>query len=190
MSYQTYTTEAFVCGTWNRNTADCSYLLFTKEAGMLYADARSSRLEKSKQRYALQDFSYIRVSLVKGKAGWRVGSVEPIANFYLAAVDKAARGSVVQLCRSLRRFYSGEEAAPELFSYVIASLQVLVQELAARSDVEKIVQVHLLYKLGYVNQKYLPAVALEPPTTEQVLTTEEAERISKLLEQATASSQL
>lgn len=56
MAYETYTTEALVCGTFNRNTADRSYLLFTREAGMLYADARSVREERSRQRYALRTF--------------------------------------------------------------------------------------------------------------------------------------
>ena len=63
MSYQTYTTEALVCGTYDRNTADRSYRLFARELGMLFADARSVRLEKSRQRMALSDFSLVRVSL-------------------------------------------------------------------------------------------------------------------------------
>lgn len=82
MAYVTYTTDAIVCGTYDRNTADRSYRLFTRELGMLYADARSVRLEKSKQRQALQDFSLIKVSLVKGKAGWKIGSVSEVQNYY------------------------------------------------------------------------------------------------------------
>ena len=70
MSYQTYITDAVVVGSYASNTADKSYLLFTKRAGMLYATARSVREERSKQRYALQDFSHITVTLVKGKGGW------------------------------------------------------------------------------------------------------------------------
>ena len=38
---------------------------------MVLAAARSVREEKSRQRYALQEFALVRVSLIKGKSGWR-----------------------------------------------------------------------------------------------------------------------
>lgn len=157
MAYQTYTTDALVCGTFNRNTADRSYLLFTREAGMLYADARSVREERSRQRYALQDFSLLRVSLVKGKSGWRIGSIEPRKNFYQAATDKRARGSVVSVCRLLRRFVKGEEADDVLFDYVVTALGVLAGEVPKRQFVQSVVGVHILTFLGYVDTKRVPA---------------------------------
>ena len=106
MSYQTYTTEALVCGSFLHNTADKVFLLFTREAGMLYATAKSVREERSKQRFALQDFSLINVSLIKGKQGWRVGSVEAEVNYFTKSEERLARGSVVLLFKTLRRFIS------------------------------------------------------------------------------------
>lgn len=156
MAYETYTTEALVCGTRDRNTADRSFLLFTREAGMLFADARSVREERSRQRYALQDFTYLRVSLVKGKAGWRIGSIEPLRNFYHEADSKEARGSVVSLVRLLRRFVHGEEAQPQFFDEVITSLESLLGKLSKRTFVEQVVQVRLLGQLGYVDMTYIP----------------------------------
>ena len=156
MAYETYTTEALVCGTKDRNTADRSYLLFTREAGMLYADARSVREERSRQRYALQDFSLLRVSLVKGKAGWKIGSIEPGRNFYHAATDKSARGSVVSVVRLLRRFLHGEGTDPELYALVISALEVLAGPLEQRAFVQMVVQVRILAALGYVDEKSIP----------------------------------
>jgi len=92
MSYATYTTEALVCGSRNNNTSDRAYLLFTEEVGMIWASARSVREERSKQRYALQDFSLIRVSLVKGKSGWRIGSVEATCNPFMEARSRSGQG--------------------------------------------------------------------------------------------------
>jgi len=155
MTYVTYTTKALVCGTFNRNTSDRSYLLFTREAGMLYADARSVREERSRQRYALQDFSLVRVSLIKGKVGWKVGSIEAQKNYYHLAVDKDARGSVVSLFRLLRRFVKGEEAAPELFDYVATAFDGLANEIKQRQFVSAVTQVHILAVLGYVDKKIL-----------------------------------
>ncbi len=156
MSYQTYITHALVCGTFNRNTADRSYLLFTREAGMLFADARSIREERSKQRFAMQDFSYIRVSLVRGKSGWKIGSVEAETNFYTLATDKASRGSIVSMFRVLRRFFSGEEPTPQLFDFIYESLQILSGELTHRGMVEKSLQVKILTDLGYVDSVLVP----------------------------------
>jgi recombinational DNA repair protein (RecF pathway) len=165
MSYVTYTTKALVCGTWSKNTADKSFLLFTREAGMLYADARSVREEKSKQRYALQDFTLVRVSLIRGKQTWRIGSIEALQNYFMDATSKEARGSVVNIVRFVRRFLKGEEAATRLFDYVIAALPVLLDEIKERSFVEKAVQAHILLELGYVDSKVIPLqIAATKPT--------------------------
>lgn len=190
MSYATYTTEALVCGTWAKNTSDKSYLLFTRDAGMLYADARSVREEKSKQRYGLQDFSRIKVSLVKGKAGWRIGSVEAIENYYQSASDKAARGSVVSMFRFLRRFFKGEEAAPGLFDYLVPALGVLSGSVRSRDDIQELVELRILSELGYVNKASIPVIATHDVKKEIVVDSVSKKAIQKLLEQATASSQL
>ncbi len=161
MAYQTYTTEAIVCGTFNRNTADRSYLLFTREAGMLYAEAKSVREERSRQRMSLQDFSYVRVSLVKGKSSWKIGSIEPRMNFFMTASDKAARGSVVSLTKFLRRFYGGEEAFPLLFDYFLSALKALSGTVVTRTVSEYIVKVRMLRELGYVDGRVLPEIVDE-----------------------------
>jgi recombinational DNA repair protein (RecF pathway) len=156
MAYVTYTTEALVCGTFNRNTSDNSYLLFTREAGMLYADARSSREERSRQRYALQDFSLVRVSLVKGKRGWKVGSIEARKNYYHEAGDKMSRGSVVSLFRLLRRFLKGEEIMKDIFDLTKSGLETLKDDTPERMFVEEVIQLRILADLGYVDKKRIP----------------------------------
>ncbi len=192
MAYVTYTTQALVCGTFNRNTADGSYILFTREAGMLYADARSVRKETSKQRYALQDFSLVRVSLIKGKVGWKIGSIEAKQNYYHQAVDKAARGSVVSLFRLLRRFVKGEEPAPVLFDYVTAALTELIKSIDERIFVQMAVQVKLLGLLGYVDVRFIPDDLREtsPGEIAQHCTMENGRHVGRLYEQAINVSHL
>ena len=191
-AYVTYTTSALVVGTFHRYTADCSHLLFTERAGMLYATARSVREERSRQRYALQDFSLVRVSLVRGKSGWRVGSVEPRYNYYHQAADRAARGSVVSLCRLLRRFVHGEEPVPELFSYLLGALSVLAESVPHRAFVEQVVAVQVLAFLGYVDTATLPD-ALRDVAPEQVAaqySTVSAAQVAALYTQAVSESHL
>lgn len=148
MSYKTYTTEAIVCGSSAHNTSDKQYLLFARESGMLFAHARSVREERSKQRYALQDFSRVRVSLVKGKSGWRIGSVEPLGNAFLGARSRASRALVAFVVRQLRRYVHGEVPLPQAFSD--ANELLSLSEGDEREPLEELFLVRLLAELGYV----------------------------------------
>jgi recombinational DNA repair protein (RecF pathway) len=192
MSYKTYITEAIVCGTKNSNTSDRSFLLLTREAGMLYANARSVRLEKSKQRFALQEFALVRATLIKGKTGWRIGSVQPEKNYYHEAVDKAARGSVVAILRQLRRFIHGEEVHEELFDFSIDALNFVLADVAERKFIDQVVQLRLLNLLGYVSSASVPDSLLQTSLeTVAALKTDALETaLSRALETATKASQL
>lgn len=154
MAYSTYTTEAIVCGSKDSYTSDRSYLLFTERAGMLWASARSVREEKSKQRYALQDFSIIRVSLVKGKSGWRIGSVEAISNPFMEARERSSRAGVSAVVKLLRRFLQGEEPQPIVYS----DTSIVLSCIAAATDLDVITlqdqfTLRLLHQLGYIAPK-------------------------------------
>lgn len=152
MAYATYTTEALVCGSYDRGDANRSLVLFTKDAGMLYAEARSVREERSKQRCAVQDFSYLRVSLVRGKAGWRVGSVEVLENFYFQSTHREVRAMVLHIVRLLRRFIHGEEPHQTLFTLVIERLQqIAAVPPSHRSDWTLLTEVAVLGQLGYLD---------------------------------------
>lgn len=151
MAYLTYTTEALVCGSRDTNTSDRSFLLFTRDAGMVWATARSVREERSKQRYALQDFSFIRVSLVRGKSGWRVGSVQNEVNVFSIARTREARAGVLRIVKLLRQFVQGEEPHPALYADVYTALTYIADE--AHEHIAYIADrfsVRMLYKLGYI----------------------------------------
>lgn len=156
MSYQTYITEALVCGSFARNTSDKVFLLFTREAGMLYATARSVREERSKQRSALQEFSQIKVALIKGKQGWRVGSAVAGLNYFSLAENREARGSVVMIFKMLRRFIQGEEPSPKLFDFCVEAFVELTKDIQDRSFLELIIQFKIMIDLGYIDEKDIP----------------------------------
>lgn len=148
MAYQTYITEAIVCGSWERNTADKSILLFAREAGMVYVQAKSIRREYSKQRYALQDASYARVTLIRGKSGWKVASAEACASLYARATTREARALVRDTLLLLRRVMRGEVPHDGIFDDVLTVL-------SNNFDIEyktltAILFVRILHTLGYV----------------------------------------
>lgn len=192
MAYVTYTTTAIVCGTFDRQTADRSYRLFTRELGMLYADARSVRTEKSKQRQALQDFSLIKVSLVKGKTGWRIGSVSEIKNYYTSAVDKDARGSVVKLVRYGRRFLTGEETQSQLFDEYQTALTFFAGACEQRGCLERVFLQRVLAMLGYIRTNDVPVgfrdIALSAIAADEACIADNAIKLS--IDRAEEASQL
>lgn len=161
MAYATYTTKAIVCGSKDSYTSDRSYLLFTREAGMLWATARSVREEKSKQRFALQDFSIIRVSLVKGRSGWRIGSVEANGNPFLGARSRSERAYVNGIVGLLRRYIHGEQQMHDVYDDVEQALsnKVLVETADATTLT---FTTRLLYTLGYILKNSANQNLIEP----------------------------
>jgi|GEM_PF-241728 len=164
MSHTMYITKAIVCGSRASMTSDKSYLLLTSELGMVWATARSVRMEKSKQRCALQDFSLVRISLVRGKATWRIGSVEALSNPFLASLTREARGGVSFVIRAIRRYVHGEEPVLSIFADTEEVLSVLCE----LSDVKQIgvyqqvFMIRLLTQLGYVVRTSELAPVLTP----------------------------
>lgn len=149
MSYKTYTTEAIVCGSRANNTSDKSFLLLAREAGMLWASAKSVREERSKQRFALQDFSLVRVSLIKGKNGWKVGSVENEINYFLPSKRKADRQRVTAIVKLLRQFVHGEVSQPAVFDDAKAALGLALQGELSEAALT-VFTLRFLNHLGYI----------------------------------------
>jgi len=172
--------------------ADRSYRLFTRELGMLYADARSARKETSKQRQSLQDFSLIRVSLVKGRGGWKIGSVTEVKNYYACAVNQAARGSVVKVIRLLRRFVAGEEMHDSLFDECVAALEFFSSKHTQRTCYEQVFMQRILAQLGYIKSSDVPKMFMAVPLSELSSDTvcEHGKAIALSIERAQNASQL
>lgn len=148
MSYPTYITEALVCGSFDSKTSDKSFLLFTKEAGMLYAHAKSVREERSKQRYALQVCSHIRATLIRGKSGWKIAGVEPMQNLYAITESREARAFLRNIILLLRRVIHGETVYTEIFDDVISACMQAGKY--SHTKLESVLSLRLLHALGYV----------------------------------------
>lgn len=148
MAYLTYITEAIVCGGTHTNSSDRTYLLFTRDAGMIHAHAKSVREERSKQRYALQECSYVRVTLVRGKSGWRITGAEAIADLYARAETRDARILLRNLLMLVRRVIRGEGVSHQIFDDVV---YVCTHTFSVPSrQIELLVTLRILSVLGYV----------------------------------------
>ena len=80
--YHIHTTHALVVGMLPVGEKHYFVNLFTKDFGMIRAKAQSVRVNVSKLRFALQEYSFVNISLVRGKDTWRITNAEPIYNIY------------------------------------------------------------------------------------------------------------
>ncbi len=161
MAYQTYITEALICASIDSQTSDRSFLLFTREAGMVYAHAQSVREERSKHRYSLQECAHARVTLVRGKVGWRVTGAEPLHNFYSLAATREARAFVRNLVLLIRRVMQGETPHETIFDEVVFACMHLMEHMPAK--LESILSLRILHALGYIASDTSIAVYLDTP---------------------------
>jgi recombinational DNA repair protein (RecF pathway) len=193
VSHKTYTTEALICGSVVSNTSDKWYLLFSREAGMVSATARSVREEKSKQRYALQDFSYIRVSLIKGKSGWRIGSAEALGNPFMQVESRRERGLINFVVAQLRRYVHGEIPLERIYDDAFLLLTETKTFEAQSILAQQLFLVRLLSELGYIAPTASWVTVVDAPSISEALSayTETMEKdITKAIVTATEASHL
>ncbi|MDZ4284360.1 MAG: recombination protein O N-terminal domain-containing protein [Patescibacteria group bacterium] len=196
MAYQTYTTDALVIGSKNRLTADRMVALFTREAGLVYARAVSVRREQSKLRYGLQDFSLSRVSLVRGKQGWRITGAECEGNLYFAANNRRSRGALLRTLKLVHRLVRGEETHVALYDLLLDGLMELT--LGQESEIvrgERILSLRILSALGYVSPKETYRQVLMAPSLRAALSCQtdsisEEKEVKFAIDTALLSSQL
>lgn len=151
MSYQIYTTETIVLKRvpYDNNV---SYLLFTKDFGLISALATGVRKSESKLRYALQEYSVCQISLVKGKSTWRITSALLEKNLYLHTETFAAKDVIARICTQVIRLVAGQEKDEQLFDTVRMGLQELSESTTdAIASLEILIMLRMLYLLGYVS---------------------------------------
>jgi len=153
MSHHIYHTEAFVLGSANTGEANKYIFLFTRELGVVAGAAQSVRSIASKLRFSLQDFSYTRVDLVKGKQIWRITNAERKDEFANLFADKEKKKVYVKILGLIRRLCSDEEPNEVLFDVLVDSFTFFEKESFTPETLEGfelVVLVHILKNLGYL----------------------------------------
>jgi len=148
-------TKAFVLNSRNYGEADKMITFYTRELGLLKAVAKGIRLNKSKSRFALQDFSFANVDLVLGRNIWRVTSSSPINYFPYLKRNKKTLVLISRISKLLERLCTGEEANPEIFDTLIQTLILLDEENILNDKIESLelyLVLQIVYKLGYVGE--------------------------------------
>lgn len=174
MSYTKYTTEAIILRSFNVGEADRYFSLFTKDIGLIQAQARGVRQLKSKQRYALQNMSLSQVSLVRGKSRWRITNAISRESAFASLDDKSMR-AFARILKLLDRLIKGEEENKDLYILVYEGYTYIrdmnLTEKSIKS-VEVLLVLRILENLGYLERnKFSELFRGEPFNGEKVVMT-------------------
>ncbi|MCR4325349.1 MAG: recombination protein O N-terminal domain-containing protein [Patescibacteria group bacterium] len=153
--YQKYNTEALVLGSRERGESDRVLALYTRDFGLVRARASAVRKERSKMRYALQHYAHARVSLVRGKRGWRAGGASSIRS---ARGDTGRIAIFARISELTMRLVRGEEDNMYLFDALSNAHEALFGEESAEAVptvVEIVCVARVLYALGYISTEAL-----------------------------------
>lgn len=150
MSYHIYTTDGIILKRATFGEANSLLYILTSELGLIIASAQAARLFNSKLRPALQEYSMVSVSCIKGKNGWKVTNVIEKENFFFDYPPYCHR-TLSQIVAVLLKMIPGELPHKEIFNTVKTGFEFLktVQEKDV-SNFEIVTVLRILKQLGYV----------------------------------------
>jgi DNA repair protein RecO len=115
MSHHIYQTKAFIIDSVDVGEANKLLTVFTADLGLIYVSAQGVRIMKSKLRPSIQDLSYSKIALVRGREYWRLTSAEKLISLYDKRVHVLVRKLIAQSLHFVKRLTAGEIKHEELF---------------------------------------------------------------------------
>jgi DNA repair protein RecO len=163
MSYHIYTTEGIILKRTPFGEANILLSVLTEDLGLIIASARSARLAVSKLRPALQEYSLVSISCVKGKGGWKVTNVAGSGNLYYD-LPEYSHLVLANISQILLKMITGEDPHPEIYKLVRFGLGYLKD--INKDDIhnlETLLVLRILFELGYVAKTVEVDKFLETP---------------------------
>ncbi len=156
--YHIFHTHGFIVHSRHTGEANKMLTIYTREMGLLRVACQGIRLHKSKLRFALQDLSYVKLDLVRGRELWRVTSATHINSFAYARSDKHSLLLIARISKLLERLCDGEEANEEIFDDFIQALYLLDSKdtsMQTREALELHLVLRIMNSLGYIGESTL-----------------------------------
>lgn len=152
-----YETEGFVLS--RRASGEAGYFLniFSKDLGLVRAEASGSRKISSKLRYSIQDFSLSKFSLVRGKNTWKLTGVYLLSDYSVKFKNEKEKIRLVaRIFSVLKRLIHGEEKNEKLFILIDKALLKLSSRVFSKEEINSI-EILFLFRvmsvLGYGDGK-------------------------------------
>ncbi|MEI7809953.1 MAG: DNA repair protein RecO [bacterium] len=166
-----YHTEGIILKSNDYGEAGKYYCIFTRDLGLIYASAQGVRKMSSKLRFVLQDFSYIKLDLVRGKDFWRLTSASKTSKLDNVAKNTETLKIFANIGRLLQRLLAGEEANSELFNDVLQGLFILEKSKTKEElqNIEVVIVLRILNNLGYIGNDEILQDVIRSPFEEELI---------------------
>jgi len=155
MAYETFTTKGLVLGAIPLGENNLLISIFTERFGRIYASAQGVRLESSKLRSHLEEFSEGNFSVVRGKKSWKITGAKKDNNFFrLFRGKKNKKILSAKIFLLLKVLLHGEEANQRLYFLTQEALNFLKDKEISdnfEDTFEALVALRFLYELGYID---------------------------------------
>ena len=152
-------------GSKNYGEAGKYYTIFTRDLGMINASAQGIRKISSKLRFVLQDFSYVKIDLVRGKDFWRITSASKTDKLENILKSSFNIEIFTNIGRLLKRLLAGEYPNKILFADLLNGLHFLEKSknIDESQNIEMIIVLRVLNNLGYIgNNEILKNITKSP----------------------------
>ena len=130
--------------------------IITEDLGLIRVVAEGIRLEKSKLRYFVQEYSFGLFSLVRGKEYWRLTSANEWEKFPSRTIKGLGLDILARLALLLKRLVHGEQAHSELFMLIVGAVTLIQSKNDWSEEELSILESLLVYlvlqSLGYIGK--------------------------------------
>lgn len=153
--YHIYQTRGWILGGINVGESNKFLDIFTSELGLVRCLAQGVRKLNSKLRYGLQDYSFGKISLVKGKIAWRVVGIEKSDEFDWIYEDRKTFQLLCRIFSLLKRLIRGEEQDEAVFEDLNRAIFFIGKNNLSQGQLanfEIVLVFRILEKLGYVGR--------------------------------------
>jgi recombinational DNA repair protein (RecF pathway) len=173
MSYHIYTTRGLILHSFTRREADRTYVILTRDLGLIYATAIGVRKELSKLRGSLEPLSLSNISLVKGKEAWRLTSAELVISLSKELRNnKSLLRAYHRIFALLQKLVVGENIHPEILDEIEKVARFTLSESLNPDEilaVEIVLISRILFELGYLSTNEVSAHILKSEITRDLL---------------------
>ncbi len=179
-----YHTEGIILSSRNFGESGKYYHILTRDLGLVMASASGVRKMSSKLRFILQDFSYLKIDLVKGKDFWRVISASKTNVLEDITKKPEIFAILANISRLLKRLLPGEEFNESLFTDLVHGLDVLAKAKTKEElrNIEAVMVLRILNSLGYIGDSEALKDLVSSPFVYDILHEVGAKRVHILSE--------
>lgn len=156
MSHHIYQTRAFIIDSIDTGEANKLLTIFTEDLGLMRVAAQGVRLMKSKLRPSIQNYSFSKVSLVKGKEYWRLTNADKLISLYDKRIPLAVRKLMIRVLMFIRRMTPVDVKHTEIFNLIADLYSFVLEHKTYVTDekievIENLSTLRILDMLGYGN---------------------------------------